>query len=226
MRGSKEGTYEVFFRCTNCFHSGLKVLPIRDRTPQNRNMPRLWMRDLQMIDISYSLTVEGWQAPSELEYLASLAQKSQCIAEIGSWQGRSTSVLAAHSPGIVVAVDTFQGSVEHQPQLKGRPSSGVFYDFRDNVAPYDNVWPLIANSLDAARIISHGPMRFDMIFIDASHDYESVIADIKAWQPLLAAGGILCGHDFMRWGVKNAVRQMVPRHRLVDNTSIWSTEGA
>lgn len=179
-----------------------------------------------MIDISYAATVEGWCAPTELEYLASVAEKSHCILEVGSWKGRSTSVLAQHTPGIVVAVDTFQGSVEHQPELKGKPASGVYHAFSANTSRYDNIWPLLANSLSAARIISHGPMRFDLIFIDASHDYESVKADIQAWLPLLADGGILCGHDYMRWGVKSAVRQLVPKHRLVPETSIWTTEGA
>jgi predicted O-methyltransferase YrrM len=177
-----------------------------------------------MIDISYALTVEGWMAPEELAYLARLAEKSRCIAEVGSWKGRSTSVLAQHTPGVVVACDTWQGSVEHQAQLQGKPSSGVFFAFRENVSRYDNVWPLLANSLTAARTISRGPMKFDLIFIDASHDYESVKADIQAWLPLLAPGGILCGHDYMRWGVKLAVRQLVPKHRWVPNTSIWTTE--
>ena len=135
------------------------------------------------IDISYAETVTGWMAPSELTYLASLAEKSRCIAEIGSWQGRSTSALAAHTKGIVVCIDTWRGSVEHQPQLQGRPASGVFYAFRENVSRYDNIWPLLANSITGAGIISHSPIRFDMIFIDASHDYESVKADIEAWMP-------------------------------------------
>ncbi|HUD11740.1 MAG TPA: class I SAM-dependent methyltransferase [Candidatus Saccharimonadia bacterium] len=178
-----------------------------------------------MIDISYAETVTGWMAPSELEYLASLAEKSLCIAEIGSWQGRSTSALAQHTPGIVVAVDTFQGSVEHHAMLQGKPTSGLWFAFQQNTSRYDNIWPLHANSLAASRIISRGPMRFDLIFIDASHDYDSVLADIQAWLPLLVPGGVMCGHDYMRWGVKNAVRQLVPHHRLVPGTSIWTTEG-
>jgi predicted O-methyltransferase YrrM len=177
-----------------------------------------------MIDISYSLTVEGWMAPSELEYLASLAAKSLCILEVGSWRGRSTSVLAQHTRGLVVAVDTWRGSVEHQAELKGKPTSGVWFDFMSNVSRYDNVWPVPMNSIDAARVISLGPMCFDMIFIDASHDYDSVIADIKAWKPLLSTVGVMCGHDYMRWGVKAAVKQLLPDHRLVPNTSIWTTE--
>lgn len=177
------------------------------------------------IDISYAETVTGWMATSELTYLAQIAERSRCIAEIGSWKGRSTSVLAHHTLGIVVAVDTWRGSVEHQPELQGRPASGVFYAFRENTSRYPNIWPFIANSATAAKAISHSPLRFDMIFIDASHDYESVKADIQAWFPLLAPSGILCGHDAYRWGVRQAVRQLVPRYRIVPNTSIWTTEG-
>jgi predicted O-methyltransferase YrrM len=178
-----------------------------------------------MIDISHALTVEGWCATEELVYLAGLAQKSSCIAEIGSWKGRSTSVLASQCPGIVVAVDTWQGSVEHHAMLQGKPTSGLWFAFQQNTSRYDNIWPLHANSLAAARIISRGPMRFVLIFIDASHDYESVKADIEAWLPLLSPSGIMCGHDAMRWGVKAAVKQLIPRYRIVPNTSIWSTEG-
>jgi predicted O-methyltransferase YrrM len=178
-----------------------------------------------VIDISHALTVEGWMAPAELEYLAAMARRSKCILELGSWRGRSSSALAANTEGIVVCTDTWQGSVEHHAELKGKPTSGLWWAFQQNTSRFDNVWPLHANSLAAAKIISKGPMRFDLIFIDASHDYESVKADIQAWLPLLAPGGILCGHDYMRWGVKLAVRQLVPKHRLVPATSIWTTEG-
>lgn len=178
-----------------------------------------------MIDISHALTVEGWMSTPELEYLAELAEKSQCILELGSWRGRSTSCLAANTSGIVVATDTWQGSVEHHAQLQGKPTSGLWFAFQQNTSRYENIWALHANSLAASKLIARSPMRFNMIFIDASHDYESVKADILAWQPLLATGGVLCGHDAGRWGVKAAVRQLVPRYRVVPSTSIWTTEG-
>jgi predicted O-methyltransferase YrrM len=179
------------------------------------------------VDISHALTVTGWMSPSELTYLATLAEKSHTILECGSWKGRSTCVLAANTLGLglVVAVDTWRGSVEHQAELKGKPVSGIWNEFMANTAPYDNIWPVPMNSLAASQVISMSPLRFDMIFIDASHDYESVKADILAWRPLLVPGGILCGHDAYRWGVKLAVKQLVPQHRIVPNTSIWSTEG-
>ena len=64
--------------------------------------------------------------------------------------------------------------------------------------------------------------RYDMIFLDASHDYASVKADILAWMPLLAPGGLLCGHDLgPNWPeVEVAVRELIPDFKLGAN-QIW-----
>lgn len=36
----------------------------------------------------------------------------------------------------------------------------------------------------------------DFIYIDAGHDYESVIKDLEAWWPLVSEIGVLAGHDY------------------------------
>jgi len=47
----------------------------------------------------------------------------------------------------------------------------------------------------------------DLVFIDALHDYESVMQDISLWWPKVRQGGILAGHDYNhKWpGVERAV---------------------
>ena len=42
---------------------------------------------------------------------------------------------------------------------------------------------------------------FDFIYIDAAHDYDSMIIDLNAWWPKLKTGGIFAGHDYIEYDV-------------------------
>lgn len=42
---------------------------------------------------------------------------------------------------------------------------------------------------------------FDFIYIDAAHDYESMVIDLDAWWPKLKSGGIFSGHDYIEYDV-------------------------
>jgi hypothetical protein len=55
----------------------------------------------------------------------------------------------------------------------------------------------------------------DFCFIDAAHDFESVLADLRAWAPRMKPDAVLAGHDWTDnsmsqqygWGVKRAVAE-------------------
>jgi predicted O-methyltransferase YrrM len=63
---------------------------------------------------------------------------------------------------------------------------------------------------------------FDFVFIDAAHDYASVVADIRGWLPKVKHGGILAGHDYVKGvdgertfpGVVQAVEENLPMEEL------------
>ena len=47
---------------------------------------------------------------------------------------------------------------------------------------------------------------FDFVYIDANHDYEFVLKDLKTWFPKVKSKGILFGDDYNRsYGVSKAV---------------------
>lgn len=43
------------------------------------------------------------------------------------------------------------------------------------------------------------------VFVDGDHRYAGVLADLEAWWPKIAHGGVLCGDDFKWPGVREAV---------------------
>jgi Methyltransferase domain len=65
--------------------------------------------------------------------------------------------------------------------------------------------------------------RFDAIYLDTSHDYATVVRQIRQAAGLLTEDGILCGDDYSdqgTWGVKRAVTELIPGHLVFANW-IW-----
>ena len=163
--------------------------------------------------------ITGWMELDELLWLARMAKKHKAIVEIGSFLGRSTRALADNTPGKVIAVDTFKASFESEPDTQlpnDLDRSKIFEIFMKNMKGIKNLTPMKMRSVKAAKKLKTQKKKFDMVFIDAGHNYEDVKADIKAWKPLLKPGGLLCGHDYEHPhfpGVTQAVEELLPGHR-------------
>lgn len=118
------------------------------------------------------------------------------VVEIGSWLGESTEVIAGYvKPYPVVVVDWFKGN-KGTALEEIAEKEDIFPLFKKNmmdVGLWGQIRPFLMDSIEAANFFKED--YFDFIFIDASHDYESVKADIEAWYPKLKSGGIISGHD-------------------------------
>lgn len=180
----------------------------------------LGLRNLELIS-------NPWMTETETLWLIERAKQSKVFVEVGCWTGITTRNIATHAPETqIFAVDHFQGSPEHLD-----PASGNYVAFLKNphwliaearrnveglkvqIIPFD--------SHRAARLLPERSA--DTVFIDASHDYEHVKADIEAWLPVVRSGGILCGHDYdYGWqGVVRAVNESFLEAERVPGTSIW-----
>src|SRR5271169_1206558 len=154
---------------------------------------------MKPIDIYRALTITGWMAECELTWLAGQARTKSRILEVGSWKGRSTRAMADNQPagGVLYAVDTWKGQLTqevHTKELATHEEGWLLKEFKRNMSGLSSVIPVQLTSMEAAD--KFRGESFDMIFIDGSHDYVDIKADILAWLPMLSPGGVFCGHDY------------------------------
>lgn len=155
--------------------------------------------------------------------------RPKLIVEVGSWLGASAIHMAKLAPEAqIVCVDTWLGSrefwLDHEDETRyaalnlhyGYPS--VYYQFLSNVlhaGVHDQITPFPATSLIAARLVKEWGFTPDVVYLDGSHDYADVLADLEAWWPLVHKGGVLFGDDWHVWAdVNHAVETFVHEHHL------------
>lgn len=166
------------------------------------------MRDF--IDLGMTTPQKDLDALVELAKQVSIFN-SVDIVEVGSWTGR-TALNFLQSAGVtkVYCVDHWNGSPGDpgtDPVVKGLGWQEVFKTFCANTKRhlYHSIFPCMGSSLLWAKVF---PFQVDMVFLDGDHRYESVKADIEAWEPVVREGGLFVCHDFassMFPGVTKAV---------------------
>lgn len=148
------------------------------------------------------------------------------IVEVGSWRGRSMAFLGVEAIKSqkqlqLYAVDTFRGSIEHagHPQLA---SGSMVGHFLQNIKPILHaVHCLPLSSTEASKLFDDKSVF--AVFIDASHQYEDVHADITHWRNKVQPGGYLAGHDFGGYdGVRRAVAETLGLYTVVGQS--WITQ--
>jgi len=176
------------------------------------------------MNITRAETIEGGMNPIELEWLANQASKCKRVVEIGSLRGRSARAMADNmtDDSVLYCVDHFKGSEEHGDAFSNDDS--LYRTFHANMQDHLDSGRVIVISLpsvDAASIVEES---LDMVFIDASHDYDSVKADIESWKPLLRSGGLLSGHDYGHPPIEKVIEELFGRLPTVPGGSIWYVE--
>lgn len=153
-----------------------------------------------------------------LNWLCEIAPGSRFV-EIGTFVGNSASILARHADHLL-CVDTWEGS-------SGGDQINQLYQKHDvEAVAYKNLNAITRNTHHTRNINTlkrttepdnlrklavwqaSQNIRPDLIFIDASHDYQSVKNDIQLAANWISPGGIICGHDYTFFdGVTQAVNE-------------------
>lgn len=148
----------------------------------------------------------GWFTHGEGRYYQKAIEErpNGVYVELGVWLGRSLKFAmhqVAKTGGQMVAVDLWEPSTLDLPADHPDRMEDVFEQFKLNLLEPDfavlgakDIRIIQENSATAARHFQNESV--DVVFIDAQHDKESTLKDIKAWWPKLKNGGIMLGHDW------------------------------
>ena len=159
------------------------------------------------------------------------------FVEVGCWKGHSISHLVKRlqergSPFTVFAVDLWDKlPKDNELWAKFPDQIPILYSIYNYVlsktGTRKDVFDYRMDSLNAARDFLNDSV--DFCFIDASHDKEAVLADLKAWFPKVRKGGIIAGHDASSYGVSTAIREFnfdnqVFEHKEKDVWAVWKRD--
>jgi len=116
--------------------------------------------------------------------------ENSVIVEVGVWQGQSLKYLSEKANAQVIGYDQFDPDY-----YLGTPEPNLSSDeWLTKVTKHcDKATVISSDSVAAASRHADGSVWF--VFLDAGHTEEQLLADIAAWIPKIAKGGILAGHD-------------------------------
>ena len=189
----------------------------------------------------YDHDLQGWNGDSSLLTQKVVEKQPMLACEVGSWKGMSAVNIASNMPegSELVCVDTWLGAQEFwtlPPPLtrekrdlelvNGYPS--VYYQFLANMC-YENldrrVTPFPLTSVLAAGAFKYWKIKFDLIYVDASHEYKDVKEDMRLYWSLLNEGGYMLGDDYGGYwkGVTRAVDEFVLSKKITAEIDAEST---
>lgn len=153
------------------------------------------------------IKIQGWYDVTEAYTKFTEGVTVNTILELGSWKGRSAITMAGLNPrATIYCVDTWLGSFEMYNMPSVRKQIPTAYDeFLENVAPY-KIMPLRMTSVCGLKYVHWQNIEPDVIFIDASHEFEEMKIDVALARELFPKA-IIFGDDYAdEWpGVREVV---------------------
>lgn len=163
----------------------------------------------------------GWLRADAQRALAShINGDTRAIVEVGSWLGKSAMFMAKSAPDAkVYCIDHWQGSAEHHYNDDFESMLPILFEtFCANCWDYrGQIVPIRMSSQDGMREVHRFGVVPDLVYIDASHDYASVLADVALARELFPTA-VLVGDDWnSHWlGVTDAVTDYCKAHAPIN----------
>ncbi len=134
--------------------------------------------------------------------------------ELGTHKGGFASqILAMTNAAHLTCVDPWLGQFYPREDPEARYAAA-----RKRLAPFGKRVTILRDT-SLAVAVTYPAAYFDLVYLDALHRYaypdgSGIAADIRAYWPLVAAGGVFAGHDYYtrhNCGVVQAVTEFAER---------------
>ena len=187
------------------------------------HLPRAALR--AALRVTYPTRLAVVPSRTELPELLNRRGLLGCGAEIGVKQGHfSEEILRRWRGRHLVSIDPWSeaGAEDYEDVANvAQPVHERFYaETQRRLARFgarSTIWRT-TGAQAAKRVLHHS---LDFVYIDARHDYDSVMRDLADWHDKVRPGGLLAGHDYLdgdrpegRFGVKSAVDEFCAERGL------------
>ena len=135
-------------------------------------------------------------------------------AEIGVWQGETSSHILKNTDCFLYLVDLWSSSAKYKKWNQEKNKRITLKRIKKS----QNSKILQGVRWDVAQQIQD--QELDFVFIDGDHSTEGVRNDIQAYTPKIKQGGYIMGHDWDWQSVKTAVLEFCVEPQLLTN-GIW-----
>jgi predicted O-methyltransferase YrrM len=166
-----------------------------------RLMPRVYMLPLDYV--SGNNCVNGL-----IDLCETYIKPKDEVVEVGSFSGVSSRVLSMHCKTLY-CVDPYSWKETKEAEQM----------FDAMLPEYPNIKKIQMFGSEATFFF--GDHSLDLVYIDADHTYEAVVADINDWKAKIKPGGYIAGHDFYMDEVARAVRDCLGEPLELFSDSSW-----
>lgn len=162
-----------------------------------------------------------------------VSPQNKVVVELGSWLGSSTRFILQHAINAkVIAIDHWSNDIKDYGNGGSTDASsdpgiekiGTLWEtFLVNCWDYkDRLYPVRAYTQDGLKKLKDYDIVADVVYIDASHSYEDVLADITLSRELWPNAQIV-GDDYAWESVRRAVHEYADENgfKVVAEENCW-----
>lgn len=147
-------------------------------------------------------------------------QNIKSMAEVGSWQGESTTIFAYYLPSTkIYSVEPFIQNYDPDLFAAKQSMEIIESNYKERISKFVNIEHLKMTSKQSMEKFENNSL--DFVYIDGDHRYEYVKEDIEGWIKKICKGKYIGGHDYGMPGVLKAIKEILGSVDTIYKDSSW-----